>query len=74
MSLPKTIPMKSASGDIMVPTVGFGTWASGNKCWCYEATLNALKAGYRHIDCAWNYGVLHPLMELFATSNRSLGR
>lgn len=25
--------------------------------WCKDATLAALKAGYRHLDCAWAYGV-----------------
>ena len=49
--------MRSADGDIDVPTLGFGTWAFGENDWCYNATLNALKAGYKHVDCAWNYGV-----------------
>ncbi|KAI9761257.1 MAG: hypothetical protein M4579_001177 [Chaenotheca gracillima] len=29
----------------------------GGTGWCKEATLAALKAGYRHLDCAWKYGV-----------------
>ncbi|MCJ1261045.1 hypothetical protein MMC22_000909 [Lobaria immixta] len=57
MSFSKTFPMKSSKGEIPVPVVGFGTWASGDNNWCYEATLAALKAGYRHLDCAWHYGV-----------------
>ena len=61
MSLPKTMPMKSAKGTIEVPSVGFGTYAPGDTSWCYAATLEALKAGYRHLDCAWNYGVTPPL-------------
>ena len=59
MSLPKTVLMKSANGDIEIPTIGFGTWAAGDTSWCYDATLKALRAGYRHLDCAWNYGVSH---------------
>ena len=29
----------------------------GETGWCKQSTLAALKAGYRHLDCAWNYGV-----------------
>lgn len=57
MSLPKTVKMKSVDGRIEVPTIGFGTWAFGGHNWCGDATLHAIKAGYRHIDCAWHYGV-----------------
>ena len=57
MPLPKHKAMKSAQGDLSVPVVGFGTWASSDTSWCQEATLSALRAGYRHIDCAWHYGV-----------------
>lgn len=57
MALPKTFPLRASGGEIAVPAVGFGTWAAGSTNWCYEATLTALKAGYRHLDCAWNYGV-----------------
>ncbi|MCJ1469618.1 hypothetical protein MMC07_008253 [Pseudocyphellaria aurata] len=57
MSFPKAFPMKSSKGDIPVPVVGFGTWASENTNWCYEATLTALKTGNRHLDCAWRYHV-----------------
>lgn len=49
--------MKSSKGEIPVPIVGFGTWAAGDTNWCYEATLAVLKTGYRHLDCAWRYGV-----------------
>ena len=65
MPLPKTKSMKSVKGDIPVPIVGFGTWASGDTGWCHDATLQALKAGYRHIDCAWHYGVRHLFQNLF---------
>jgi glycerol 2-dehydrogenase (NADP+) len=38
-----------------IPTVALGTWqaAPGEVAKAVEA---ALKAGYRHIDCAWAYG------------------
>lgn len=58
---------------VEIPSVGFGTWAAGMSLseerqastdiylggtgWCKDATLAALKAGYRHLDCAWMYGV-----------------
>ena len=29
----------------------------GGTGWAKDATLEALKAGYRHLDCAWMYGV-----------------
>lgn len=30
---------------------------TGEKNWCRDAVLAALKAGYHHLDCAWMYGV-----------------
>lgn len=42
---------------IPIPSVGFGTWASGDNSWAEDAILTALQAGYRHLDCAWMYGV-----------------
>lgn len=62
MSLPKTFPLKVA-GDktIDIPTVGYGTWASGDNSWAKDSTLTALKEGYRHIDGAWMYGVSEPV-------------
>ncbi|KAI9802633.1 MAG: hypothetical protein M1825_002655 [Sarcosagium campestre] len=57
MALPATTKMQVANGKtIEIPSVGFGTWASGEISWCKDATLAALKAGYRHLDCAWKYG------------------
>ncbi|KAE9369403.1 Aldo/keto reductase [Stipitochalara longipes BDJ] len=51
MSLPTHFPIRAPGGKtIQIPSVGFGTWASGS-------ILVALKAGYRHLDCAWAYGV-----------------
>ncbi|KAK5215857.1 hypothetical protein LTR72_011109 [Exophiala xenobiotica] len=58
MALPKTFPMQVENGKTVdVPVVGFGTWAAGANGWCKKSTLAALKAGYRHLDCAWIYGV-----------------
>ncbi|KAG7002086.1 IMP-specific 5'-nucleotidase 1 [Physcia stellaris] len=57
MALPKSMKMRSVEGEIEVPSPGFGTWAFGDNSWSYDATLHALKAGCRHIDCAWHYGV-----------------
>ncbi|KEF53402.1 uncharacterized protein A1O9_10377 [Exophiala aquamarina CBS 119918] len=50
-------PLKVAGGKtIQIPSVGFGTWAADSS-WCKASVLTALKAGYRHLDCAWMYGV-----------------
>ena len=59
MSLPSYYDIPAAGGKILrIPSVGFGTWAAeGGKGWCKTAVLTALKAGYRHLDCAWFYGV-----------------
>jgi D-xylose reductase len=38
-----------------IPTVGFGTWKI-SKDVCCEVVYNAIKNGYRHIDCASDYG------------------
>ncbi|KAK5127513.1 hypothetical protein LTR85_006852 [Meristemomyces frigidus] len=58
MSLPKTFPLRAVHGKtFQIPSVGYGTWASGETSWAKDATLTALKEGYRHLDCAWMYGV-----------------
>ncbi|KAL2059954.1 hypothetical protein VTL71DRAFT_10109 [Oculimacula yallundae] len=59
MSLPKSFSLRAADGKTLeIPSVGFGTWAAGpDSGWCKDATLAALQAGYRHLDCAWMYGV-----------------
>ena len=57
MSLPKTLPLSAQQGEQSIPTVGFGTWASGETSWAKDSVLAALHAGYRHLDCAWMYGV-----------------
>ena len=43
------------NNETMIPIIGLGTWQSKpNEV--YDAVLNALKAGYRHIDTAAIYG------------------
>lgn len=39
----------------VIPTIGLGTWKSSSED-AYSAVLNALEAGYRHIDTAMIYG------------------
>ena len=41
---------------VEIPKVGFGTWQIPNGDICYNACLDALKAGYVHIDTAEAYG------------------
>ena len=38
-----------------IPTIGFGVFMIPNDGPTYEAVLNALKSGYRHIDTAAAY-------------------
>lgn len=44
------------SNGVQIPGLGFGTFSSeGSKGEAYAAVLHALRAGYRHLDCAWFY-------------------
>src|SRR5271155_4119475 len=51
-----TEPSFTLKTGAKIPAVGFGTYSEENlKGKTYESTLHALKAGYRHLDCAWYY-------------------
>lgn len=53
----KYIKMKNlqfSNGDIF-PQIGLGTWLS-KPSEVYRAVIEAIKCGYRHIDCAYIYG------------------
>lgn len=45
------------SNGVEVPAIGYGTYAPfEEKGDTYKSALNALRIGYRHIDCASHYG------------------
>ncbi|MFD1430574.1 aldo/keto reductase [Lacticaseibacillus mingshuiensis] len=43
------------SNGVKIPQVGFGTWQIPDGPIAYKAVADALAAGYRHIDTAWQY-------------------
>ena len=51
MTQAREVPTVMLPGDVAMPMVGFGTWPMRGHRAC-EATLQALDAGYRHIDSA----------------------
>jgi diketogulonate reductase-like aldo/keto reductase len=51
---PGDAKVRLANG-VEMPVLGFGTWQLDDQA-CYEATMHALKVGYRHIDTAQGYG------------------
>lgn len=53
MSLTNTYQLANGT---KIPVIGFGTWQSADGDEAYHAVLDALKAGYRHIDTAAAYG------------------
>jgi diketogulonate reductase-like aldo/keto reductase len=67
------------SNGVLIPKIGFGTWQIKKARDAYTATMDALQAGYRHIDTAAVYGNEHaigraiqdskiPRSELFVTT------
>ncbi len=44
------------NNGLEIPKVGFGTWRSKDGDEAYQAVLEALRVGYRHIDTAAIYG------------------
>ena len=53
MVLQKTLTL---ANGVVVPLLGLGTWQIPEGEKAYQATLQALKLGYRHIDTAAAYG------------------
>jgi len=43
------------SNGVLIPAIGFGTWQIPNGEVAYKSVLDALRAGYRHIDTAMAY-------------------
>lgn len=43
------------NNNVTIPALGFGTWKAENGEIAYQAVLEALKVGYRHIDTATIY-------------------
>lgn len=52
LAITDTLPVKHT--DKQIPQLGFGVWASPRDQ-CLQSCLNALQAGYRHIDTAQGY-------------------
>lgn len=44
------------NNNISIPCIGYGTWQTPSDGTTKECVINALKAGYRHIDTAFAYG------------------
>lgn len=62
MPLPRSFKLSSG---YEIPSIGFGTWdaVESQRPALLEATITALKSGYRHIDTAWVYGTEEPVGE-----------
>lgn len=51
----RTIDLRTPSGDVPVPLIGFGTWRLRGEEG-HRAVAHALEVGYRHVDTATAYG------------------
>ena len=51
---PADAEVRLANG-VEMPVLGFGTWQLVGQA-CFEATMHALRIGYRHVDTAQAYG------------------
>ena len=56
------------NNGITIPVLGFGTWKAENGEIAYQAVLEALKAGYRHIDTAAGLGIFGFVFDSLAKS------
>ena len=54
------IPTFTLKNGVSIPSVGYGTWAVTEEQ-CVQAVLEAVEAGYRHIDTASYYGTEEPI-------------
>jgi len=50
-----SVPMNGLNGEMKMPLVGLGTWQYKDSV-AEQATLDAFKLGYRHVDTALGYG------------------
>ena len=41
---------------LRMPLIGLGTWKSAKAGEVARSVTGAIKSGYKHIDCAWDYG------------------
>jgi len=71
-------PVLKLNNGVEMPALGFGTFANeGSVGETHKAVVEALKAGYRHLDCAWYYlneGEVGSGMREFLSQNPSVKR
>ena len=61
----KKMKSYTLNNGVTIPVLGFGTWKAENGEIAYQAVLEALKAGYHHIDTAAIYKTKKALFVLF---------